>query len=112
MTFKTLAAFVLGAVMCGGGMALAGGGSRGASMSTAPVLATYQCQGGLQVQVRGVPGTGTVQVQFAGRTQVLHEANGGLTYQNTEYAWVTQGATSSMRERDSGRVALRGCVAQ
>lgn len=72
--------------------------------------ATYNCKGGVRVQVTVRPDT--ARVDFAGQTQTLNltpDANGGH-YQNTQVAWFTKGKKSYMQDKGSGQIELSDCV--
>lgn len=91
-------------------MALADGGAR-TGVTSDPVTArvTFQCQGGVRVQV--TQRTRTVRVDFAGKSRTLNLTgnSSGTIARNPQVSWVTQGAVASMRNNASGGLELSGC---
>lgn len=76
-----------------------------------PVVArmTFQCKGGVRVQV--TQRTQTVGISFAGKSRTLNLTgnSSGTIARNTQVSWVMQGKAASMKNNGSGQLELSGC---
>lgn len=107
---------VQAALLLTGGMALADGAPSTATVHSSaaaydPVVArvSFQCKGGVRVDV--TRRTKTVRVDFAGqaRTVELNRSPSGTSARNAQVTWVTQSQGSYMRNNSTGQLELSGC---
>lgn len=100
------------AALAGGGPVTSGATGSSAPATTAPASTTYRCNGGVNVRV--TPNGNTARVNFAGRSRTLKLVRGaqGVRFENADFSWQTgQDGAAFMRDRESGKLVLSGCVA-
>lgn len=108
MARRCLGVFQAGLLLAGTALA-DGGPSTGTAQGPVVARATFQCRGGVRVQV--TQRTQTVRVDFAGKSRTLNLTGNasGTIARNPQVSWVTQGQVAAMRNNATGQLELSGC---